>query len=253
MRKKVFVTIGYVLLAMLLVFCIGYKIHKDSHHELTKDELAAAEVTARLKAEKEQGNGDDTEADYRDIHRVDGNNADMPDSGAYREEEEVNADTDISERFIVETPEVYEDYQKTEEEIYQAEDKWQDGAYQFTSDEVWEMTRITYLENGITFPECDYTTVYLTACVILNRLYDWDECNTVYEVIWQGGQYSTADRYHDYNGEALGASNPDGWAISEQAVWDAINNTDRNPHFQSMGVQGEVYYIDPNTGECFCY
>ena len=134
---------------------------------------------------------------------------------------------------------------ETEEEVHSA-------GYTFTEDEIWEMTRIVYLENGIVDESTD-TTLYLTACVILNRLYDWDECDTVYEVIWERGQYSTADRYTDYDGSDLGSSYPYGWERSYNAVCQAIENCDRNPHFQSMFAQGAVYYTDPNTGEVFCY
>lgn len=249
MKKKMQNVIFILLWLIAIGLMIGCAV-KD--RELTPDEIAAAETTARLKAERSQ-NADDFTPDPGHVYRVDGSDADLPDSSPDREEEEVSDATDQAARFIDESPDVYEDYQAPEEEVHPAEDKWQDGAYQFTSDEIWEMTRITYLENGITYPKCTYQTVYLTACVILNRLYDWDECHTIADVIWEGGQYSTANRYHDYDGSDLGSSNPDGWSISEEAVWDAINNTDRNPHFQSMGAQGAVYYQDPNTGETFSY
>lgn len=131
------------------------------------------------------------------------------------------------------------------------EEPEEDAYYQ--QDEIWEMIRIVYLENGITYPECTYETVYLTACVILNRLYDWPECHTITDVIYEPGQYSTAYRYEDYDGSELGSSNPEGWEISEQAVTDAFENCDRNPHFQGRSQQGEIYYVDPYTGEVFCY
>jgi len=130
-------------------------------------------------------------------------------------------------------------------------DKEQDAYYQ--QDEIWNMTRIVYLENGITYPECTYETIYLTACVILNRMYDWEECHSIIDVIFEDGQYSTAYMYEDYDGSALGTSNPEGWKISEQAVADALEDCNRNPHFQGRSRQGEVYYIDPYTGEVFCY
>lgn len=131
------------------------------------------------------------------------------------------------------------------------EEPEEDAYYQ--QDEIWNMTRIVYLENGITYPECTYETVYLTACVILNRLYDWPECNSITDVIFEQGQYSTAYMYEDYNGAALGSSNPEGWKISEQAVVDALEDCDRNPHFQGRSQQGNIYYTDPYTGEVFCY
>jgi len=127
----------------------------------------------------------------------------------------------------------------------------QDAYYQ--QDEIWNMTRIVYLENGITYPECTYETVYLTACVILNRFYDWPECHSITDVIYEPGQYSTVDMYEDYDGSELGSSNPEGWKISEQAVADALEDCDRNPHYQSRSQQGDIYYTDPYTGEIFCY
>lgn len=227
------------IISLLTMFACGYKA--ATPHNYTEDELAAAETTRELKAEKETK--EETEL-----------------TTEMAMEEEEDAELVIADSFITEMPDVYEDYkapetepEEAEEEVYTTPDKWEDGHYNFDSDEIWEMTRVVYLENGITWPECSYNTVYLTACVILNRLYDWEECSTVYDVIWQGGQYSTADRYHDYNGSDLGSSNPEGWEISVTAVWDAIENCDRHPHFQSMGPQGEVYYVDPTTGETFCY
>lgn len=228
------------LLVMMLAssWACGHKMSEEHHY--TEEELAAAETTRELKTEKETT--EETE----------------PTTVETTEEEE-DAEPSIAESFITEMPDVYEDYQApetepaAETEVHTTAEKWESGRYEFDGDEVWEMTRIVYLENGITYPECTYQTVYLTACVILNRLYDWDECHTVYEVIWEPGQYSTADRYHDYNGSDLGSSNPEGWEISATAVWDAIENCDRHPHFQSMGPQGEIYYQDPYTGECFCY
>lgn len=159
----------------------------------------------------------------------------------------------IEEKRTDPEPETVETVKTYVDTVDNSVDKWTDTGYSYTSDEIWEMTRIVYLENGITWPECTYETVYLTACVILNRLYDWPECTDIYSVIREPGQYSTADRYHDYDGSALGSSNSEGWDISSAAVWDAIENLDRAPHFQSRSIQGAVYYTDPYTGEIFCY
>lgn len=171
---------------------------------------------------------------------------------AITEEEEVL----IDEHRNMDGGDIYDEYvhsdTETSDEVEEEETEVHTVGYTFTEDEIWEMTRIVYLENGIVDESTDMT-IYLTACVILNRLYDWEECTTVYEVIWQGGQYSTANRYEDYNGGELGSSYPDGWQRSYEAVCTAIENCDRNPHFQSTFAQGTVYYVDPNTGETFCY
>ena len=237
MSKKQSIILCAALWAVIIGLVIGCFVKP---HKATAEEIQAAAVTA-IRPEKEEPiivaiippqieeptTEEESDADT-DYHPAD--------SGS-------TVDTDREE-------EIYEDYQYEEEtEVHTAEATT--GEYTFTEDEIWEMTRIVYLENGIVEESTD-TTLYLTACVILNRLYDWDECSTVYEVIWQGGQYSTANRYEDYGGGALG-SYEEGWNRSYAAVCAAIENCDRNPHFQSTFAQGTVYYVDPYTGEVFCY
>lgn len=234
--KTILCAVLWTIIAVCAVACAT----KD--HEPTEGEIAAAEVTAAIEettteaetttpepTTEEPTTEEVTDADT-DYHPADSGSADgsgyQQEAPSYEEPEQT------------ETPEVHTTEATT-------------GAYTFTEDEIWEMTRIVYLENGIVEESTD-TTLYLTACVILNRLYDWDECSTVYEVIWEPGQYSTADRYTDYGGGELG-SYAEGWSRSYAAVCAAIESTDRNPHFQSMSAQGEVYYIDPTTGEVFCY
>lgn len=238
MNRKIEIAIAIALWVIIigLVVCINIK-----PHELTPEEIAAAETTRMLK-EAEATQAETTTEEPTTEEVTDATTISSTDDSW-------SADSD---RYLqaAEAVEVYEDYQQEEEtEIHTAEATT--GTYTFTEDEIWEMTRIVYLENGIVEESTD-ETLYLTACVILNRLYDWEECSTVYEVIWEPGQYSTANRYEDYGGGELG-SYAEGWSRSYAAVCAAIENTDRNPHFQSMGVQGEVYYIDPNTGEVFCY
>ena len=228
MKKIYFYIIAAIVLLMVSSYAVGYKVALDRDRELTPDEAAAAEVTRQLKEERKKAD-------------------EVPDVSA-----ELPAGETGSSALLVEEPEEETLPAYSEEKVYQSPTPEYSIKRELTSDEIWEMTRIVYLENGICYPECSYYTVYLTACVILNRLYDWDY-DDVYEVIWAEGQYSTANRYTDYDGSALGTSNPDGWAIAEQAVYEAIASPDRNPHFQSTGVQGEVYYVDPVTGEVFCY
>lgn len=118
--------------------------------------------------------------------------------------------------------------------------------YGFTDEEVAEIARIVWLEVGIC--SCDYYTQYLTACVILNRYLDWGY-SSLYEVIHASGQYATADMYTEYDGSAI--------RIGERtwsAVYDALADTDRNPHYQMRGGAGmPVYYWDTEWDVCFYY
>lgn len=114
----------------------------------------------------------------------------------------------------------------------------------FTDDELYEIARITYLENGC---EGYYYPTYLTACVILNRYLDWGY-GSISEVIHAPGQYSTADKYTNWSGGELVISD-----MTWQAVYDAMANLDRNPHYQMNGGSGNLYYRHDETGECFYY
>lgn len=238
MNRKLETVIAIALWVVIIGLVVGINIKP---HKLTSEEIAAAEAT-RKRQEPETTTQEETTTEEPTTEEV------TDATTISSTDDSWSADSD---RYLqaAETVEVYEDYQQEETEVHTTEATT--GAYAFTEDEIWEMTRIVYLENGIVEESTD-ETLYLTACVILNRLYDWEECSTVYEVIWEPGQYSTADRYTDYGGGELG-SYAEGWSRSYAAVCAAIENTDRNPHFQSMGVQGEVYYVDPNTGEVFCY
>lgn len=243
MKFKRFIIFGEILLLMLVMFACGYKVAQE---ELQEKETKI--VDERLKERRYERAVEPYTYRTSDLD-VDNDNTVVNQS---TETQEVEME-DEDEHWILDTDNSSDWVDSTESETsYEVEEKeTRDEVYTFTEDEIWEMTRIVYLENGIDDESTDFT-LYLTACVILNRLYDWEECSTVYDVIWQGGQYSTANRYEDYNGNSLG-SYEEGWARSYNAVCQAIENTDRNPHFQATFAQGEVYYIDPNTGEVFSY
>ena len=213
-------TLVFVIVAIAFIWACGYKVAEHNYEEeyIPVEIVPIEHLTTAVEITEE-------EEVLIDEHR-------NMDSG------------DIYDEYVYSPPETSYEVEEEETEVHTVE-------YTFTEDEIWEMTRIVYLENGIDDESTDMT-IYLTACVILNRLYDWEECDSVYDVIWQGGQYSTANRYEDYNGNELGASYPDGWRKSYEAVCMAIENCDRNPHFQSTFAQGTVYYVDPNTGETFC-
>lgn len=121
-----------------------------------------------------------------------------------------------------------------------------DVYYGFVDDEVYEIARIVWLEVGIC--GCSYYTQYLTACVILNRYLDWGYAS-LYDTIHASGQYATADMYTEYDGSSI--------RIGERtwsAVYDALANTDRNPHYQMRGGHDmRVYYWDADWDVCFYY
>lgn len=187
-----------------------------------------------------------TEEDLELVNTYTNRNDDSMDSyddGYYYEEE--------AEEYWEEDTQREDDiYRNSTEEEYVEEsvEKVVYGARQLelSDDEMWELARIIYLENGRVYPECTYTTVKYTADVLLNRLQQWGYAD-VYEVIWDAGQYSTANNYDN-----IGAYE-EGWNISWAALYDALENPDYTPVFQAMFPQGNVYYTDPYTGESFGY
>lgn len=253
MKLKRFIIFGEILLLMLVMFACGYKVAKEETRELTPEEKEAALITERLREKRYERAVEPYTGSICDmVDNADDNNTYQSDYQV--QEEEITEDENAYWVLDSDNNDDWNDWgdSETEAPVVSEKEEKENEVYTFTEDEIWEMTRIVYLENGIDDESTD-TTIYLTACVILNRLYDWDECNTVYDVIWENGQYSTANRYTDYNGGELGSSYPYGWERSYNAVCSAIENCDRNPHFQSRSVQGSVYYVDPNTGEIFCY
>lgn len=234
MNRKKLTRLLMVTEALLLAVCIfacGYK--EGQPHELTEAESEAQRVTDEM---RESNESTDHSTDVTDDTRS------TADSGCTTEEEE---------------PETWQEDTEREEDIHRTEptapsetvEKVQIGQRDvlLSDDEMWELVRIIYLENGITYPKCTYRTVKLTADVLLNRLEQWGYADA-YEVIWDDGQYSTANDYTD-----LGETNPEGWEMSWAALRDALENPDYTPLFQSMSPQGTLYYEDPYTGECFGY
>ena len=232
----------------LLFFAIGYKISENKHinenqTKINQENLDAEKefyepifvsIVAGVKEETNADNSNDTISDT-------GN---MPDSGYNQEQEKETWENNQEEQ-----EEIYSDSSEEPilEEIEEVE-KIQYGARDvlLSEDEMWELVRIIYFENGIVYPECTYITVKYTADVLLNRLQQWGYADA-YEVIFDPGQYSTAYKY-----ENVGKYD-ECWEISWAALYDALENPDYTPVFQSTFPQGTTYYTDPYTGECFGY
>lgn len=111
----------------------------------------------------------------------------------------------------------------------------------YTQENVVLLAQLMEAENGSASDEC----MYLTGVVVLKRVKAKGFPNTVYDVIYQKGQYSTAKR--------LKSIKPSDRAL-ELADELLINGVDEYPDklvFQSMFPQGHKVYkkID---GEYFC-
>lgn len=160
---------------------------------------------------------------------------------------------DDTEEISVETTEFTVEYytcyettaETTTEETTINETYYEFYGYLLSEEDVYNIARITYLESGFQGEEYYYTT-YLTACVILNRLVDWDYTN-INEVIWATGQYTSADMYTTWGGGELNI-NETTW----KAVYEAIANPIREVHYQASnnhleGTGKTLYYTDGIT------
>ena len=160
--------------------------------------------------------------------------------------EEETISPELSEEDISQMLEEPEGPIYTDEEVPSERSYTNARGLDLTDDEMYELARIIYLENGIGYPNCTYLSVKYTADVLLNRLQQWGYAD-VYEVIWAPGQYSTANNYSNIGAYEVG------WEISWTALYDALDNPDYTPVFQAQFSQGTPYYTDPITGEKFGY
>ena len=100
--------------------------------------------------------------------------------------------------------------------------------------------RCVYLENGMNSEYC----AYLTACVILNRYYDYGY-SSLSDVVFARGQFSVAGSIFDddYIND-----------LTRSACEHALAETDRNPHSFHMGYwesEEEYGVYDIVDGEHF--
>ncbi len=123
---------------------------------------------------------------------------------------------------------------------------------QYSDQEIYDMARVTYLENGCAYPTGSYRSIYLTACVILNRAENWYG-GSINSAIYDSGQYATAYRYKNWGGGPLQIND-----ITWQAVREALAGCDPNPYYQCngqhlAGMGLTEYYRDPESDEVFYY
>ena len=122
--------------------------------------------------------------------------------------------------------------------------------YGYSAQDIYDLARVTYLEDGCVGGT--YMSVYLCACVILNRANNWYG-GSISAAIYDSGQYATAYKYDNWGGGAL-TINDTTWA----AVSEALAYTDPNPYYQCNGdwlaeMGLTEYYRDELTDEVFYY
>ena len=112
----------------------------------------------------------------------------------------------------------------------------------YTEDNLMLLAKLIMAENGSAKHD---DTLYLTGVVVLKRVKAKGFPNTIKEVIYQRGQYSTASR--------LDSIEPDERCleIAEEILINGVSEYPDNLVFQSMFPQGREIY-EMIDGEYFC-
>ena len=119
--------------------------------------------------------------------------------------------------------------QQEEEIIEETTEYIEPTVVAFSDEDLFVFMRCVYLENGMNSEYC----AYLTACVILNRYYDYGY-ESLSDVVFANGQFSVAGQIYDDN-----FIND----LTRSACEHALAETDRNPHSFHMGYwEGEEEY-----------
>lgn len=221
----------------------------DFEDEGANTEESSSEV---INDESEEETEEDINSSENESLNEDSEETTEPDTEEVIEEET----EEVTEK---ETEEVTEEYTEEEtEEDYSEDDDGDSGyyipisTYNYSDEEIYDLARVTYLEDGCVYGEGSYRSVYLCACVILNRANNWYG-GSISAAIYASGQYATAYKYTSWGGGPLVIND-----ITWQAVNDALSNCDPNPYYQCNGQHlagmGLVEYSrDPGTDEVFYY
>lgn len=106
------------------------------------------------------------------------------------------------------------------------------------------LAEVIYYENWTTDPEKE--SAWLTGVVVLNRVKSKDWPDTVHDVLYQRGQYSTTKKF--FTKEL-----PDEvYAMAEDLIRNGTGDVPENVVFQSTFKQGKGIY-KVIKGEYFCY
>ena len=217
---------------------------------ISSEEIESIEETERLiEANDEEENTSDEDYDEQADFEEDVDGAD----------EDIDEDTAVSEPDETENDEDYED--DYDEDSYEEDDSdYDDGSssgyyvpistHGYSAEDIYDMARVTYLEDGCVYPNGTYQSIYLCACVILNRANLWYG-GSISGSIYAPGAYATAYKYTNWGGGELTIND-----ITWQAVEDALTNLDTNPYYQCNGqwLAGyglTEYYRDPISDEVF--
>lgn len=113
----------------------------------------------------------------------------------------------------------------------------------FTPDDVNLMANVIYYENWYT--DAEKETAYWTGAVVLNRVKSDKFPNTIYDVLYQRGQYSTTKKF--FTKEIP----EECYEMAQRILAYGTPDVPENVVFQATFKQGKVWKT--KNGEVFCY
>lgn len=113
----------------------------------------------------------------------------------------------------------------------------------YTENDVNLLAEVIYWENWYTDTEKE--TAYWTGAVVMNRVYSDEWPNSIHDVLYQKGQYSTTKYFFTTK------IPEECYDMARQILVFGTNDVPKNVVFQSTFKQGKVW--KQKNGEYFCF
>lgn len=114
----------------------------------------------------------------------------------------------------------------------------------YTQEDINLLAEVMYHENWHT--DSEHLAAYYTGAVVMNRVKSKDWPNTIKEVLYQKGQYSTTKKFFTKEIPA------ECYELAEMILRDGTPDVPENVIFQSMRKLGKGTWKKVNT-DYFCY
>ena len=114
----------------------------------------------------------------------------------------------------------------------------------YTQEDINLLAEVMYHENWNT--DSEHLAAYYTGAVVMNRVKSKDWPNTIKEVLYQRGQYSTTKKFFTKEIPA------ECYELAEMILRDGTPDVPENVIFQSMRKLGKGTWKKVNT-DYFCY
>ena len=117
--------------------------------------------------------------------------------------------------------------------------------YKQFEEDVSLLAEVIYHENWHT--DKDHLAAYYTGAVVMNRVHSDEWPNTIYDVLYQKGQYSTTKKFYTVELPS------ECYDMARDILINGTPDVPYNVVYQATFKQGSGLWIPPINGEYFCY